>query len=32
MRISLQILVTHDIIQEGLEELINAYSELIINL
>ena len=32
MRISLQMLVTHDIMQEGLEELINAYSELIINL
>ena len=32
MRIRLQMLVTHDIIQEGLEELINAYSELIINL
>lgn len=32
MRISLQTLVTHDIMQEGLEELINAYSELIINL
>ena len=32
MRISLQILVTHDIMQEGLKELINAYSELIINL
>ena len=32
MRISLQMLVTHDIMQEGLEELINAYSKLIINL
>lgn len=32
MRISLQMLVTHDIMQEGLEELIDAYSKLIINL
>lgn len=32
MRISLQMLVTHDIMQEGLEELIDAYSKLIINI